>query len=449
MEKDKAKKLIDTKNMNIEEYLKSKIKIVSIITMIVVFLFSILRGLIEIVGNNNDVGMVYLISAASFSVGAIFYLFKKQKLGLTIYILLFEIMLIIIQILEFDSEGFDKLVIVHSVNFCGIIVISGFIVNRIVSTLFGAISFLDIILMTLITQNQVLKNFLVSMLGPIGLIILAVFYFMGLLNRLIKKATYETEMSNKTSKKLLQIVDMVTDSVQSFGLATHDISSGAQDLAQRTNEQAASLEEITSSIEELSENIETNLANTEQSKSTSEKIKTSMEKLNDTSKQMVEIVKTIESIAFETNILALNAAIEAARAGDAGMGFEVVATQVKELSQRSATQSKEIRRIIEENIKKVVENVTMVEKINDIISEIASSNLEQHQSLTQISKAIEQLNEATQQNATLVTESAGSSEEIARQANELGELVLSAKKVFNIDSSKGENIAIQPVSNSE
>jgi len=370
-------------------------------------------------------------------------------LGLTIYILLFEIMLIIIQILEFDSEGFDKLVIVHSVNFCGIIVISGFIVNRIVSTLFGAISFLDIILMTLITQNQVLKNFLVSMLGPIGLIILAVFYFMGLLNRLIKKATYETEMSNKTSKKLLQIVDMVTDSVQSFGLATHDISSGAQDLAQRTNEQAASLEEITSSIEELSENIETNLANTEQSKSTSEKIKTSMEKLNDTSKQMVEIVKTIESIAFETNILALNAAIEAARAGDAGMGFEVVATQVKELSQRSATQSKEIRRIIEENIKKVVENVTMVEKINDIISEIASSNLEQHQSLTQISKAIEQLNEATQQNATLVTESAGSSEEIARQANELGELVLSAKKVFNIDSSKGENIAIQPVSNSE
>ncbi len=230
-----------------------------------------------------------------------------------------------------------------------------------------------------------------------------------------------SESMNMLASKFENIIMSAVASADSFSVATTEIAAGNQDLAQRTSEQASNLEEITASIEEVSANIDTNLKNSENAKKLSEEIKKRMEGLNESSQKMHEIIQVIDSIAFETNLLALNAAIEAARAGEAGRGFEVVATEVKELSQRSSSQAKEIYVIIEESITRIKENVKKVENIVDIINEISTSSADQHESAKQISSAISQLNEVTQQNASLVEESAATSEEIASQAQRLKE----------------------------
>ena len=224
---------------------------------------------------------------------------------------------------------------------------------------------------------------------------------------------------NMLSTKLENVIMSAIHSITGFTVATGQIAVGNQDLSQRTSEMASTLEEITASIEEVSANIDTNMQNAEKAKTLSDEIKGEMENLNDSSKKMHEIIQVIDSISFETNLLALNASIEAARAGEAGRGFEVVATEVKELSQRSSIQAKEIYAIIEESINKVGKNVSLVEKIVDLINEISVSSEDQHKSAKQISASISELNEVTQQNASLVEESAAASEEIAAQAKVL------------------------------
>ncbi len=437
------KKKIELGNMNIIEYLKTRIIKVSLITFILASLFSLTRGLVEL-GDNPKAAFIYIIFTGSYIIPFIAFFFKKYKVSAILFLTLFQLMLIAIQVVTLmlfigDSDALDKFVVLialHSVNFGGIIIIAGFIINKYAALIYGLIGVVDIIVMTLIIPEK-LAGYLVSMLGPVFVVIISTFYFTGLLNSLLKKSAYETETSKKSTQELKKVIDTVTDSVESFKQATVEISNGTQDLAQRTNEQAASLEEITSSIEEVFSNIENNLSNTGESENTAKSIKGEMERLNESSNNMVEIVQTIESIAFETNLLALNAAIEAARAGEAGSGFAVVATQVKELSQRSAAQSREIREIIQENINKVSETLKLVEKINEIIKEISLSSTEQHEALKQISMAIEQLNEMTQQNAALVSEEASSSEEIASRAKDLDDLVINAKEKF-VNSSENK-----------
>ena len=224
---------------------------------------------------------------------------------------------------------------------------------------------------------------------------------------------------NKLSAKFEELISSIMESIRSFTKATSEIAKGSQDLSQRSSEQASSLEKITASIEEMGSTIDINLQKSESAKDLSDKIRVSMESLSNSSKQMYEIIQVIESISFETNLLALNAAIEAARAGNAGKGFEVVATQVKELAQRSSDQAKEVYGIIEESITKIEENVGQVEKIVDIINEISSSSREQYDSSKQITGSISELNEFTQQNANLVEQSANASEEISIKAKML------------------------------
>lgn len=219
--------------------------------------------------------------------------------------------------------------------------------------------------------------------------------------------------------RLVKIIHSVKTSINRFTQTTTDISNGNIDLAERTNKEAANLEEITASIEEMSASIDLNLNQSIKAEKLSEKIKTSMESLDESSRKMREIIQVIESISFETNLLALNASIEAARAGQAGKGFEVVASEVKELSQKSATQAKEIINIIEQNVANVDENVNLIDNINDIINELRISNQNQNDTSKQITEAISQLNELSQKNAQLVNEYASSSEMIADQARNL------------------------------
>ncbi|MFW5799867.1 MAG: methyl-accepting chemotaxis protein [Spirochaetota bacterium] len=227
------------------------------------------------------------------------------------------------------------------------------------------------------------------------------------------------ESTNNLSDKLEYILNSIKGYVKNFKESTQEIALGNEDLAERASEEASTLEEITSAIEEMSANINKNQQNAEEVKELSEKIKIRIEKLNETSAKMSEIIQVIESIAFETNLLALNASIEAARAGESGKGFEVVASEVKELSQRSATQSKEISSIIEDNIEKVKENLQLIENMARLVDDTAESNKMQNEASSQISISVSQLNETTQKNASLAEESASTTSEIASQANKL------------------------------
>jgi methyl-accepting chemotaxis protein len=233
--------------------------------------------------------------------------------------------------------------------------------------------------------------------------------------------------------------------------ASQEIATGNLDLSSRTEQQASSLEETASSMEELTSTVKQNADNARQANSLAAsasevagkggtviaEVVNTMGAINESSRKIVEIISTIDGIAFQTNILALNAAVEAARAGEQGRGFAVVATEVRNLAHRSAAAAKEIKTLISDSVDKVAsgsqlvdqagatmsEVVDSVRRVSDIISEITAASREQSMGIDQINQAIMQMDSVTQQNAALVEESAAAAESLQGQAAQLAAVV--------------------------
>ena len=229
------------------------------------------------------------------------------------------------------------------------------------------------------------------------------------------------------------------------------VSGSAQTLSQGATEQASSIEELSATMNDISVKIKETAEMSQHasglSKETGSAVGASNQKMNEMSRAMQDIteksqeiskiIKTIDDIAFQTNILSLNAAIEAARAGAAGKGFAVVADEVGNLAQKSAKAAQNTSSLIEETIEAVnkgariteetAESLSVVsqktEKINGIITSISSASEEEAEGIKQLTTGLDQISSVVQSNTATAEESAAASQELSGQADRLNELL--------------------------
>jgi|SRR5471030_17833 len=250
---------------------------------------------------------------------------------------------------------------------------------------------------------------------------------------------------------LVHLVGRVRHGSDAIAAASGQIASGNLELSSRTEQQASSLEETAASMEEMTSTVKQNadharLAN-QLAISASElavqgsvaalQMVDTMGSINDSARKIVDIIGVIDGIAFQTNLLALNAAVEAARAGAQGQGFAVVATEVRNLAQRSAGAAKEIKVLIGDSMEKVEAGTKLVDQagssmqviveaiksVTDIMAEITVASQEQSAGIEQINQAIAQMDQVTQQNAELVEAAAAAAESLQDQAGSLAHVV--------------------------
>jgi methyl-accepting chemotaxis protein len=234
-------------------------------------------------------------------------------------------------------------------------------------------------------------------------------------------------------------------------IGSGQVSDGAQALAAGATQQAASIEELSGSIAEIAERTKGNAAQAEQAATLADTIKSNAEKgskqmeemmiavkdINEANHSISKVIKTIDDIAFQTNILALNAAVEAARAGQHGKGFAVVADEVRNLASKSASAAKETASMIANSMEKaelgvniagetaasLSEIVSGINESNTLIAEIAKSSDEQAFSISQINTGVDQVAQVVQQNSATAEESAAASEEMSGQSVLLQQLI--------------------------
>jgi methyl-accepting chemotaxis protein len=256
---------------------------------------------------------------------------------------------------------------------------------------------------------------------------------------------------NAAMDQLAQTMGVINGAVGGIQAGSGEISHAADNLSKRTEQQAASLEETAAALDEITATVRRTAEGAGVARRTVdnarndaecggqivERAVAAMGQIESSSREIGAIIGVIDEIAFQTNLLALNAGVEAARAGEAGRGFAVVAQEVRALAQRSADAAKEIKTLISNSTQQVDEGVALVgetglalgriitgvQDINRIVAEIAASAAEQSTGLHQVNVAVNQMDQATQQNAAMVEESTAASHALSNEARELGSLV--------------------------
>ena len=266
------------------------------------------------------------------------------------------------------------------------------------------------------------------------------------------------EISNALSSTISQI-NQASDQVSS---SAEQVSSGSQALSQGATEQASSVEELAATINDISRHIQGTASSAKEAQEENEqanasiklcneqmeKLSVAMDDISNKSNEINKIIKTIEDIAFQTNILALNAAVEAARAGAAGKGFAVVADEVRNLAGKSAEAAKNTTSLIEETVSAVAEGsrlsaetkeslkdvVEKAQKVLEAVANISHASEEQAKAVTQVTVGIDQISSVVQTNSATAQESAAASEELSGQAQVLKQLM----RKFKIKGSAGK-----------
>ncbi len=246
---------------------------------------------------------------------------------------------------------------------------------------------------------------------------------------------------------LNRVIGSLTMGSGQLAASARQVSTAGQHLAAGASEQAASLQEASASLEEIASMTKHSAENAHKTKGLMAQTPTAMEASVEGMKEMnvamdaiktssngiSKIIKTIDEIAFQTNILALNAAVEAARAGEAGMGFAVVADEVRNLAQHSAKAAKDTADKIEDSIQKsgqavhasgrvsksLEEILVEVRQVDELVAEISTASREQSLGIDQINLAVNQIDEGTQSTAANAEESASAAEELNAQAEEI------------------------------
>lgn len=264
----------------------------------------------------------------------------------------------------------------------------------------------------------------------------------------------------------------VQESTMQVTIGAEQVANASQALAQGSTEQASALQQVTASINEIAEKTKKNaseattandLVNTvknmaEDGNGQMKSLTGAMNDINDSSETISKIIKTIDDIAFQTNILALNAAVEAARAGVHGKGFAVVAEEVRNLAAKCGSAASETAEMIEDSIRKVGNGrqlasetaealdkiVASIEEVAGIINNIAISSNDQATAVSQIDQAIGQVSTVVQTNSATSEQCASASEELSNQAMNLRNQMAEYKLKAGVGSSSANSISMTP-----
>ena len=254
------------------------------------------------------------------------------------------------------------------------------------------------------------------------------------------------------SRAIRRIATDLRGGAQQVVSAANEVSASAQSLSRGASEQAAALEETSAAMEEMasmtrrtaehSGRAATLMGHVDQRMAESNTALTamvgSMAEIGNASQRVSKIIKTIDEIAFQTNILALNAAVEAARAGQAGAGFAVVADEVRSLAQRAAQAARDTTGLIEESLAKSTEGstkvalvttsiaaiTTAIEELKGLVHDVSEGSRQQAQGIDQVTQTVSQMERSTQSSAAVAEESAAASEELHGQSEVALQLVL-------------------------